>query len=106
VEVTVARVENARDCVQRRRHPADHWMPNPALDGVDGLSGHGTRINKNFDMHCFACLAPLLAPEVYKRGLVIAHDNSGIRAADEGMTVPVPCAIGFITPSDVEKLPG
>ena len=32
-------------------------------------------------------LAPLLPPEPEQGGLVVAHDDPGVRAADEGATV-------------------
>jgi hypothetical protein len=82
------------DAVQRRSHPADHRMADPALDIPDDLSGcalvplpieelspepelHEQIAGKVFRFR----LASLLSPEALQGGLVVSHNNPGIRAA-------------------------
>jgi hypothetical protein len=87
------------DAVQRGSHPADHWMPNPALDVLDGLPYRllvpapiqGLRGHPELDDEVVRVigrfrLVPFFSPEAHKGGLVAAHNDTGI-GADEALAV-------------------
>jgi hypothetical protein len=75
-------------------------MPEPMLDAFDGLPGvalvpmpvEGFRHEAELDDEVAGQvlrlgLAPFLAPQVDQGGLIVAHDDPGVRAADEGAPI-------------------
>src|SRR5262245_20935083 len=77
-------------------------MPNPALDVLDGLStgflvpatierlGGRPKLDDQVIRVIWRLrLAALLSPKAYKGGLVGAHDDPCIRAADKGSAVGI-----------------
>src|SRR5262249_10107662 len=86
--------------VEGRHHPGDSRVPNPALEVGDvpagvalvpspvELLGGGPELYDEVPGEVLRLnLAPLLAPKADQSRLVAAHDNPGVRAADEGPTV-------------------
>src|SRR5262249_39711106 len=90
------RARALHDTVQRCCHPADYWMPNPALDVFDDLP---SRALVPAPIEGFSCepklndeivgiigrlrLAALLPPQPDESLFIIAHDNAGIRATEK-----------------------
>ena len=98
--------------VQRRPHPPQHRVPEPMLDAFDGLPGialvpepvevlgHEPQLDDQVAGEVlWLGLAPLLAPEPGEGGLVVPHDDAGVRAADEAP------ALGRIEPHAHAILP-
>ena len=99
------------------RHPAIHRVPHLPLHVRDHLAGialvpvpievlgHGPELDDQVAREVLRLdLAALLAPEPEQGGLVIAHDDPGVRAADEGATVgstPCGCRSHKIFPSSI-----
>jgi hypothetical protein len=86
--------------VERGRHPADYWVPNPALDVLDDLPGRTLvpapidRLGGHPELDYEVCriilrlrLAAFLSPQPKKRVLIVAHDYPGIGAADKCATL-------------------
>ena len=86
--------------VEGGRHPADHRMPDPPLDVFDGLPGIalvpvpievlGDQAELDDEVAGEVLrldLAALLPPEAEQGGFIVAHDDPGVRAADEGAAV-------------------
>src|SRR5262249_4448247 len=84
------------DAIERRRHPADHRVPNPALDVLDNLSSCALvrapieALGREPELHEQVtriirrlCLTPLLLPKPEEGGLVAPHDNPCVRATEE-----------------------
>src|SRR5262249_16745538 len=85
------------DSVQGRPHPPEHRMPQPMLDAFDYLPGiafvpkaveglgHKAELDDEVVGQVLRLgLAAFLAPEAAQCGLIVAHYNPGVRAADEG----------------------
>src|SRR5437763_13922583 len=81
--------------VESRTHPAENRMPNPALDvpqrlprialeplPIEGFGGDPQLNDEIAGQVFWFDFAPLFPPEPDQRGLILAHDNPGIRAAD------------------------
>ena len=88
------------DAVQCRRHPAEHRMPDPALDVFDCLAGialvpvpieglgHEAELDDQVARQVLRLgLAAFLAPEAEEGGFVAAHDDAGVGAADKGAAI-------------------
>src|SRR5262245_37053806 len=88
------------NAVERRRHPADRWMPNPALDVLDGLSscllepapierlGGRPKLDEEVIRVIWRLrLAALLSPKAQQRVLIVAHDHPGVRSANKSPAV-------------------
>ena len=87
----------ARDhAIKGRPHPAEHGMPEPMLDAFDGLPGialvpmpvegfgRQPELDDEVAGEVFRLdFAPLLAPQADQGGFIVAHDDPGVRAADE-----------------------
>ena len=82
--------------VQRRRHPAEHRVAHPALDVFDpcpvvalvplpvqGFSREPELDDEIAGQVFRLGLAPFFAPEAEQSGLIAAHDNPGVRAANK-----------------------
>ena len=85
------------DPVEGRRHPGNGRVLDPALDvgdppagialvpGAVELLGRGPELHDEVAGQVLRLgLAPFLAPEADQGRLVAAHDDPGVRAADEG----------------------
>ena len=88
--------------VERGRHPADRRMLHAALDVGDDLAGIAfvpaaievlggePELDDEVAREVLRLdLAPFFPPEPQQGGLVLAHDDPGVRAADEGAAVLV-----------------
>ena len=86
--------------VEGRRHPAHHRMLHPALDvgkdlpgialvpaPIEGLGHHPELDDEIAGKVLRLDLAAFFPPQAEQGGLVIAHDDSGVGAADEGAPV-------------------
>ncbi len=84
------------DAVQGRPHPPEHRMPQAMLDAFDCLPGiafvpmaveglgHKAELDDEVAGQVLRLgLAPFLAPEADQGGFVVAHDDPGVRAANE-----------------------
>ena len=82
--------------VQRRRHPAQCRVPDLALNIGKNLTGIGLvpapiqLLSRNAKLDDQIArqvpgrdLTALLPPQAEKGGLIVAHDDAGVRAADE-----------------------
>ena len=88
--------------VEGCRHPAVQGMVNPALQATDHLpglalvptpielfGGLAELYRQIIGKVGWIDLAPLLPPQPNQRGLVVAHDDAGIRPTNE--TAPIYC---------------
>ncbi len=88
------------EAIQRRRHPFVDGMLDPLLNVLDGVTGvalvpapvevfgHGAELDDQVVGEVFRLdLAALLPPQPDQSGLIVAHDDPGIRAADEGAAI-------------------
>ena len=83
--------------VEGGRHPAEYGMPDPALDVRDDLRrscartrpvevlGHDPELDDQIAGEVLRLgLAALLPPQPEQGRLIVAHDDPGVGAADEG----------------------
>ena len=86
--------------VQGGRHPAVHRVLDPTLDVFDGLPrialvpvpieglGHQAELDDEVAGQVLGLgLAALFPPKAEQGGLVVAHDDAGVGAADKGAPV-------------------
>ena len=84
------------DAVEGRPHPPEHRMPQPMLDAFDRLPGvalvpmpvegfsHEPELDDEVAGQVLRLgLAPFLPPQADQGGFIVAHDDPGVRAADE-----------------------
>jgi hypothetical protein len=84
------------DAVEGRPHPPQHRMPQPMLNAFDRLPGvalvpmpvegfgHEPELDDEVAGQVLRLgLPPFLEPEADQGGFIVAHDDAGVRAADE-----------------------
>ena len=90
------RITALHAAVERRAHPAQHWVADLTLDVDDRLAGIGlipapvqvlgrqTELDDEVARKVLRLnFAPLFSPQPDQGCLVVAHDDPGVRAADE-----------------------